>query len=122
MPVFDFLCEADNEAQSDVYLPTRESENPACPKCALPMERIYSLAGRHVGSSAFPYVTKNLTPDGSPVEVKSERHLAELCKLYGKTHRPDSAWITKEYVGYDWRTGKQVYTEGSGRGLPGCWI
>jgi predicted nucleic acid-binding Zn ribbon protein len=121
MPTYDFLCEVDKQSLSDVYLATREADNPSCPKCSKPMERILSLGGRHVGASAFPYVTKNIRKDGKPVEVTSEKHLQQLCKENGVTHRPDSAWLTKERLGYDWATKKQIYSEGSGRGLPGCW-
>lgn len=92
-----------------------------CPKCGSEeVEKLWSL-GTRPGPSAFPYTTTNLTNDGSRVEVKSAKHLEQLCKKYGKTHRPDASWVNKTYVGYDWKTKKQIYSEGSGRGMPGSW-
>jgi hypothetical protein len=73
----------------------------------------------HIPASQFPYVTKNF--NGKPIEVTSPSHLKALCNSFGVTHRPDVAWTTKRYEGYDWRRGTQKYSEGSGLGLPGCW-
>lgn len=70
----------------------------------------------------FPYTTTNIHPEGKAIEVKSEAHLQQLCKEYGVVHRPDVAWLEKERIGYNFRTGKQEYKEGNGVGLPGCWV
>lgn len=83
------------------------------------MEKVWTVSVRKEGS-AFPYVTKNF--NGEPITVESQSHLDSLCKQYNVTHRPDAAWITKEYQGYDFRTKKQRYKEGSGLGMPGCWV
>lgn len=71
-------------------------------------------------ASGFPFTTTHF--DGKPVEVTSEGHLRELCKIYDVTHRPDVAWVEKRITGYDRNSGKPIYKEGSGAGLPGCWV
>jgi len=85
------------------------------------MERDYHAeAGRHRPSSGFPYITSNIS--GKPIEVRSLEHEQALCKEYGVTKRDDQAWLEKEQVGHDWKTGKPIYWEPSGRGMPGSWI
>lgn len=68
----------------------------------------------------YPFVTKNF--DGTPIEVTSKAHEKALMQKHGVTKRDDCGFLTKEYVGYDGKTGKQVYKEASGVGLPGCWV
>lgn len=83
------------------------------------MEKV--LRGRnHIPGNTYPFVTSNIS--GKPIEVQSAMHLESLCKKFGVTHRPDSAWIEQRYEGIDFRTGEQRYEEGSGRGLPGSWV
>lgn len=83
------------------------------------MEKVWKVT-KHLGSGAFPFTTKNF--NGEPIEVQSPSHLEQLCKQFGVTHRPDAAWVEKEWSHYDWKTGKHVYKEGSGMGLPGVWF
>jgi hypothetical protein len=118
MPVYALSC---GEHEFEAYVPSFNSENPKCKECSAPTERVWRTS-RHIPASAFPYVTRNIHPDGRPIEVKSASHLDSLCKRYNVVHRPDAAYIEKEYQGYDLRTGKQVYKEGSGRGVKGAWI
>jgi hypothetical protein len=80
----------------------------------------HAEARTHRPGAVFPYITRNIT--GEPIEVRSHGHLKELCKEHGVRLRDDNAFIDSEYQGYDIRTGKQNYSEGSGRGLPGQWI
>lgn len=76
----------------------------------------------------YPYVTKNLTADGQEVEVTSRAHEKALMEQYTRdtgnvlTKRDDVAFIEHDYEGYDFATGKQKYSEGSGRGMPGQWV
>lgn len=85
------------------------------------MERDYmGEHGTHRPASGFPYTTSNIS--GQPIEVKSLEHERELCKQYGVTKRDDQAWLEKVHVGQDWKTGKPIYYEPSGRGMPGSWI
>lgn len=125
MPTYDFqcaTCKTDDGGPFEFEAFVQHiGGTEACRRCEGPTERVWRLGNHHIGSSCFPYVTKNLTPDGSPIEVTSERHLQQLCKQFGKTHRPDAAWITKEYLGYDPLTGQQRYSEGSKLGMPGVW-
>ncbi len=64
--------------------------------------------------------TTHLT--GKPETFASQALLDARCKELGVTPRPDTAWLTQEYQGVDFMTGKQRYKEGSGLGVPGCWI
>jgi hypothetical protein len=77
-------------------------------------------ARRHTPSSGYPYITKNIT--GEPIEVRDSNHEAELCKMHNVVKRDDQAWLEKEFIGHNWRTGKPEYWEPSGRGMPGSWI
>jgi len=120
MPFYNWVCEKCNATEQ-----TFEHHcTPVAPShCKQPMVRDWHGEARvHTPASGYPYITRNITPDGSPVEVKSAAHEAELCKIHGVTKRDDQAWIEKEYVGHNWRTGKPEYWEPSGRGMPGSWI
>lgn len=120
MPIYDFLCPSCETGHLDRYVPGIGETIP-CVDCGTKTEIVWSITPRD-GMSVYPYVTRNITKDGSPVEVKSALHLKELCRKHGVTPRDDSAWITKEWHGYDWKTKRQVYTESTGVGDPGCWI
>lgn len=124
MPIFDFACPTVGCGgfKVDVYLPLRSSEKPLCLDCNTRMETCLALGNQHIAASAFPYVTKNIHPDGKAIEVRSPGHLKELCKTFNVTPRDDAAFIEKEWLGYDMRTKKHVYREGAGVGLPGCWV
>jgi len=74
---------------------------------------------QHAGQGSYPYTTSNIT--GKPIEVTSPGHEKELCKIHKVRKRDDAAWLEKEYKGFNPMTGKQEYSEGSGRGLPGSW-
>ena len=71
------------------------------------------------GSDAWPMTTKNI--DGVERTFYNDRELQSFCKAKGVRHRPDSAWVNKRAVGTNWKTGEQIYSEGSGRGMPGSW-
>lgn len=73
-----------------------------------------------VTEKSYPFTTKNFT--GQPIEVTSRAHERALCAQYGVVKRDDVAWVEKTYQGYDPKTKQQVYKEGNGVGLPGCWI
>jgi putative FmdB family regulatory protein len=120
MPLYGFRCGCGRTDEH--YFPLRDSHPLAkCGECGKEMERDLTVeASNHIPGSAFPYITKNIT--GSPIEVRSEAHLQQLCKEHNVTHRDDTAWIEKSYEGIDFRTGKHIYHEGSGLGVPGCWI
>lgn len=119
MPVYDFSCTCGKEWEQ--YLVAFDSPNPTC-ECGKPTERVWALGTNHNPGGTYPYITKNILPNGQPVEVTSAAHLDRLCRENGVTHRPDNGWLGKEYKGVDFRTGKQIYKEGSGMGLPGTWI
>lgn len=119
MPTYDFRCEAGHVFEG--YLPLRATENPPCGECGKPVERLIST-NRHIPASAYPYVTKNIHKDGKAIEVRSPSHEAELCKIHGVRKRDDAAFLTQEYLGVDFRTGKQIYRERSGVGEKGCWV
>lgn len=85
------------------------------------MEKLWTRLGTP-SANGYPYTTKNILPDGSPVIVESPAHERQLCKQHGVVKRDDAAWIGKEWLGYDFRTKKQKFKEGNGVGMPGCWI
>lgn len=118
MPIYSYSCSEGHEF--DQYQPLTTSENPPC-HCGAATEKVWrSRHGRAWGG--YPYVTKNIRPDGQPVTVENPGHEAELCKQFGVEKRDDVGWVETEYLGYDPRTDRQVYREGSGRGLPGQWV
>lgn len=59
--------------------------------------------------------------DGVERTFYNDRELQSFCKAKGVKHRPDASWVDKRVVGTDWKTGEQIYSEGSGRGNPGSW-
>lgn len=121
MPIYAYQCASDEAHEFEKYVPMTGSPNPSCEKCGADTEKIWRVSkGRDWGG--YPYVTRNLTPDGSPITVENPSHEATLCKMYGKVKRDDAGWIDTEYVGYNPYTGRQEYKEGSGRGMPGCWV
>lgn len=120
MPIYQFECTSCKDG-FEQYLSLRGEENPPCRTCSSPTERVWALGSQHKGSGIYPYVTRNLDPTGKPVEVRSASHLDSLCKQFNVVHRPDVAFIEKQHLGCD-RTGKPIYKEGSGAGLPGCWF
>jgi len=77
-------------------------------------------AGSGIVKHEYPFTTKAFT--GKEIEVTSAAHEKALCQAHGMTKRDDAAWLEKEYVGYNRRTGKHEYKEGRGVGLPGCWV
>lgn len=74
----------------------------------------------YLAVKSYPFVTKNF--NGKPIEVQSASHERALCREFGVVKRDDVAWNEKEYLGYNPKTKKQEYREGSGMGLPGVWI
>lgn len=89
----------------------------ACKKCDCVMERDLTVEARtHVPGNAFPYVTRNITRDGSPVEVTSLAHLRQLEKIHGVRNRDDADFIDEQWQGYDPRSGEQHYGGGRGGG------
>jgi len=131
MPLYLFYCDKCEISQENKTLTTAEKwewvakkpEVPNCGVCVTPMERDWGAEqGGHIPASGFPFVTKNIHPDGKPIEVRSAAHMAQLCKEFGVEHRPDSAWLEKEFLGYDPKTRKPMYKESSGVGMPNCWF
>lgn len=79
-----------------------------------------SFRQTHGETVSYPFVTKNF--NGKPIEVTSAAHERSLMKQYGVVKRDDVGFIEKEYLGFNYKTGKQEYKEGRGVGLPGCWV
>jgi hypothetical protein len=80
------------------------------------------------GYQEYPYKTKNLTADGSEVEVTGKGHEKALMDQYERdtgnklVKRDDAAWVGEQYDGYNRHTDEQEYSSGSGRGMPGQWV
>lgn len=124
MPLFCYVCDTCDKKCEKWFWVRDKIEAPKC--CDIEMERDYHAEHtNHVPGGVFPYVTTNLTPDGSPVEVKSHAHLSQLCKQYGKVHRDDAAF-TERYqdieAKFD-RDGRMkvrpIYKDGNGDGEKG---
>lgn len=120
MPIYGFRCEGCGKTEEHYFSVRDEHPTVVC-GCGKVSERdLMAEARNHIPGSAFPYITTNIT--GKPIEIRSEAHLQEVCKMNGVVPRPDAAFLEKRYEGLDFRTGKQRYSEGSGRGLPGSWV
>lgn len=122
MPFYDWCCSVGGCGEhKETFEHRPKPKAPSCTRHCLPMIRDWHGEARaHTPGNVFPYTTRNI--NGQPLEVKSHAHLKELCKEHGVRLRDDNAFIDSEYKGYDIRTGKQSYSEGSGRGLPGQWV
>jgi predicted nucleic acid-binding Zn ribbon protein len=118
MPVYNFSCSA-CKVEEEAYVP-KIGEGRTCEACGGEMERVWKLGAAHRPGNAWPFTTTHLS--GKPETFNSQAELDRRCKELGVTHRPDAGWLTKEFVGVDPRTGKHVYKEASGVGLPGCWV
>ena len=76
----------------------------------------------------YPYTTKNITPDGTEVEVTSRAHERALLVDYERqtgnklVKRDDVAFLGEDYNGHNMNTDEQEYSGGSGRGMPGQWV
>lgn len=117
MPIYTYECEEGHHF--DQYVPLTTSENPNCPleTCQKRSEKIWSCSGKS-GGGAYPYITTHIT--GKPLEIKSPGHERQLLKQFNLRKRDDNGY--SEYLGVDFKTGKQRYKEVSGAGLPGCWV
>jgi hypothetical protein len=121
VPRYAFKCFEHNKSELVWRSVENRRKSPACPMCMAPMERDYPAEHqRHIPASAFPFVTKNIDPNGKPIEVTSAAHLDSLCKQYNVTHRPDVAY--EEDESYTDEKGQWRVKAGTGRGLPGSWF
>lgn len=118
MPIYHLECGACAHS-FERYHQRFSDPNAACEKCGGATERVWQDIQRGA-TQIFPYTTTHLT--GEPIEIRSAKHLRQLEKQHGVQLRDDVAYTEKRYVGYDWRTRKQVYREGAGVGSPGCWV
>lgn len=120
MPIYGFRCTC-GQTEEHFFHVRDEKPSAKCGKCSLEMQRDLTVEARnHIPGSAWPMTTLHLT--GKPETFASQAQLDARCKELGVTHRPDNAWISQEHQGVDFRTGKTIYKEGSGAGLPGSWV
>lgn len=101
MPIYGFRCTKDEKHTEEHYYPFRSEElGRACESCGAPMVRDLRVEARtHIPSSAFPYVTKNIT--GKPIVVRSSEHLRQLEKEHGVRLRDDCEYIEEEFRGVE---------------------
>lgn len=119
MPTFDFEC--DCGWGGEAYLPLRDSTFTCPTGCGKEPQKVWAVT-RRTGYSSYPYVTKNILPDGSPITVTDASHERALMKQFNLRKRDDVAWIEAEHGGWDFAKKQHRYHEGSGRGLPGQWV
>ncbi len=92
MPLFEAVC-VDCGTKIEFYEPRYTERNPFC-QCGGLTERIDSVPRFHDWNQlmhttdAQPYVTRNITKDGSPLEIRSHKQLEEACKANGVIHVP----------------------------------
>ena len=131
LPFFEWRCETDGcQERTAEFRPRWTPDAPLCTTHGLMERDWHGEARRHTPGSSFPYVTSNIS--GTPIEVRDEGHLRELCRQHGKVLRDDAAWLEPiderfEFGKYDhekraWVGRGVVQREGSGRGMKGQWI
>lgn len=118
MPVYAYQCTPE-EHQFEAYVHSHRDACPPCLICGGTTEKIWKIT-RHIGGVNWPFTTKHLT--GKEETFADQAALNQRLKELGMVRRDDAAWLEQEYQGYDWVTGKQKYKEGSGLGMPGCWV
>jgi hypothetical protein len=120
MPFYVWIC-AECEEGEQTFEHKMEPKAPDCPSGhGLMVRNWHGEAGRHIPGSAWPFTTKHLT--GKEETFADQASLNRRLKELGLRQRDDAAFTEKRLEGYDWKTDSQKYSEGSGRGLPGCWV
>src|SRR5690349_13681251 len=118
MPVYCWVCPSCENQQSIFALIEDCKKAPIC--CDVPSERDYmSEHNGYFHKTVFPYVTKHLSGDGKPIEVRDAGHLRDLCKQYGKVLRDDVGFEHEE--AYTNNRGRWSLKDNS-RGEGGRWI
>jgi len=98
----------------------RELEVGMYPFCKGSPEQHGAFRQTHGDTKSYPKVVTHF--NGKPILVTDAAHDRRLQKEYGVVLRDDVAFTEKTYEGYNGRTKRQEYREGSGMGLPGCWF
>ena len=78
-----------------------EIDNPQRCHCGSPLILQYSVPQLVIFKA---FVTRNITTDGSPVEVRSADHQAELCKVHGVRPSPLRDHLGKGRLTHDRKT------------------
>lgn len=119
MPTYSYSC-SDCQYEYDAYVGKIGEMHP-CRSCgSAKVEKIWAITRRN-GYMVFPYITKHIT--GSPIEIRDAAHLKQLELEHNVRLRDDAAYaVPNEYLGYNRATKKHEYKEGSGAGMPGCWV
>ncbi len=121
MPFYVWTCAEDcDDSQEQTF---EHHMVPVAPVCGCGTAKVRDWHGEartHRPGSAWPMTTSNVS--GKSETFASQKDLDRRCKELGVRQRDDSAYIDESYEGYDIRTEKQNYNQGSGMGLPGVWI
>lgn len=94
MPCFDEQCVKCGHVHERI-LPRYTKKTAKCPDCGGATERLDSAPQFHdfnriMGTSdAQPFVTRNIHPDGKPLEIRGHKQLQDACKKFGVIHVPE---------------------------------
>lgn len=94
MPIYEAECRAcGRRYEWYVALPVEDTNK--CTYCGGDGDRVFS---RYAPKFFSPFVTRNIMPDGSPVEVKSQSQLSSLCNEYKLVHVDDPKHEPKPFT------------------------
>lgn len=85
MPIYESEC-VSCRLKYQFYTPLPTDLTRECPKCGGEGERIYSLAAVRIFQ---PFCTRNILPDGKPIEITNQRQLSHLCNEFHLNHIDD---------------------------------
>lgn len=79
MPIYEEECP--KCGNKDSYLSFRITEDTReCSKCGSAMERLYSLSAVSIFDG---FSTRNISPNGENMHIRSKRELSSLCHEFG---------------------------------------
>lgn len=94
MPMYEAECRSCGR-RYEWYEPLPVDTTQRCPKCGGEGDRLFS---RYSPKIFAPFVTRNIMPDGSPVEVKSQRQLSSLCNEHKLVHVDDPKYEPRHFT------------------------
>lgn len=94
MPLYEAECRSCGKVY-EWYEPTPTDNTIACPTCNGAGDRIFSRCSSRIFT---PFITRNILPDGRPVEVKSQSQLSRLCNEHKLNHVDDPRYEPKTFT------------------------
>ena len=78
MPIYEAECVSCGWQYE--WLDYASEKTRPCPLCGSQGERLYSLFTTKIFQ---PFITRNIDPEGRPIEVRSQKQLSSLCNQHG---------------------------------------